>query len=364
MPDFVKSILGRPNLQPIDLLDLPIVDESFCFWGVYLGVILKNDTDLVEGVYVDSSLGYKGYLGISGRVAIHRRFSSRNYNDLPRDVRCYHYSVACKDDATPQFRTISLFEVIRGNTVATILAQQVLMVYLSTVAWAYPNQLKLFQESKNGIPGLPDFSDIGLNRALPLAQNQHWSPCNRTIYQEWLNETNQEDHCFNCGRPFTNLPDEKRWKGFFEARRCAACWLHLYKHKEEKCPDLITDARMHEVWVGWGNPDTAAGHRKWVEDTTMSMEHVVFLGGIHSHLVGWKGWKAASKCPACARQPTKKEDEEWMELYGDICAISGVDREYIIFIMCRTEKRACALLQTRSKRDETSDEVDEGALQD
>lgn len=158
--------------------------------------------------------------------------------------------MACIYDVTPRFRTVSLFEVIRVNAVATILAEQVLMIYLSTVAWAYPNQLDLFQESRHGIPGLPDLAGIGSNRALPLAQNQHWLPCNRTIYQEWLNETNQEDHCLNCGRRVTNLPDEKRWKGRFEARRCAACWLHLYKHNEEKYPDLITDARMHEVWVG------------------------------------------------------------------------------------------------------------------
>lgn len=43
MADVVKSILVRPHLQLIDLLDLPIVDESFCFWGVYLNVVLKNN---------------------------------------------------------------------------------------------------------------------------------------------------------------------------------------------------------------------------------------------------------------------------------------------------------------------------------
>jgi hypothetical protein len=100
-----------------------------------------------------------------------------------------------------------------------------------------------------------DFTDIGLNRALPLAQNQNWMPSNRTLHYEWLRETNQEDHCFNCGRPFDSLNDERRWKGFFEARRCATCWLFRYKHREEKNPDFITDERMHEVWIGWGNPD-------------------------------------------------------------------------------------------------------------
>ncbi|KAH7228831.1 hypothetical protein BKA60DRAFT_549716 [Fusarium oxysporum] len=187
--DVVKSILGRPDLQLIDLLDLPVVDDSFRFWGVYLSVIVENDTDNVEGVYVGSSLGYKGYHEISGRVAMHKRFSARTYDDLPRDVKSYHYSRACKDNVIPNFRTVSLFEIIRGNTVATIVAEQVLMVYLSTVAWAYPNQLHLFHESRRGIQDLPDFTHIGLNRALPLAQNQHWLPCNKTLHQEWLKET-------------------------------------------------------------------------------------------------------------------------------------------------------------------------------
>lgn len=42
LPELVKSIRGKPGFLPIDLLDLPIVDESFCFWGVYLDVIIKN----------------------------------------------------------------------------------------------------------------------------------------------------------------------------------------------------------------------------------------------------------------------------------------------------------------------------------
>ncbi|KAH7172590.1 hypothetical protein DER46DRAFT_595792 [Fusarium sp. MPI-SDFR-AT-0072] len=104
---------------------------------------------------------------------MHQRFATRTYDDLPRDARSHHYSIACRDDVIPNFRTVALFEVICGNTVATIIAEQVLMVYLSTVQWAYPNQLQLFHESRRGIQDLPNFNCIGLNRAHPLAQNQH-----------------------------------------------------------------------------------------------------------------------------------------------------------------------------------------------
>ncbi|CZR39489.1 uncharacterized protein FPRO_04386 [Fusarium proliferatum ET1] len=383
MADVVKSILGRSNLQPIDLLDLPIVDESFCFRGFYLDVVLKNGTYLVEGVYVGSSLGYKGYLGISGCVAFHQRFSLRNYKYLPRDVKCHHYSVACKDYVTPHFRIVSLFEVIRGNALATILAEQVLMIYLSTVARAYPNQLNLFNESRNGIQDLPDFSDIGLNRALPLAQNQHWLPCNRIIYQGWLNGKNQEDQVLNVAA-HSPICQMKRDGKAFSKRDVALPVGSVDISTRRTAPISLLTQGCTRSWVGWGNPDvylhlrthgsdnnspkygqTAAGHRKWVEKGHDDVYGTCRVPSpIDSHLVGGKGWKAASKCPACARKPTKKEDEEWMELYGDISAICGVDREYTISIMRRTEKRACALLQTRKKRDKTSDEVDEGASQD
>lgn len=321
--------------------------------------------------------------------------------------------MACKDDVTPHFRTVSLFEVTRGNAVASILAEQGLMIYLSTVAWAYPNQLNLFHESRNGIQGLPDFSDIGLSRALPLAQNQHWLPCNRTIYQGWLNGKNQEDQVLNvaahspicqmkrdgkafskrdvalpvgsidvstrrtapislltqgctrslvgrgnpdvCGNPACEEPrtpaNMRKYRFWSQDMRCAGCYLHLRTHGSDNNSPKYGQ--------------TAAGHRKWVEKGHDDVYGTCRVPSqIDSHLVGGKGWKVASKCPACARKPTKKEDEEWRELYGDISAICGVDREYTIFIMRRTEKRACALLQTRKKGDKTSDEVDEGASQD
>ncbi|KAJ0151760.1 Protein amidase [Fusarium oxysporum f. sp. albedinis] len=44
--EVVKSIFGKAKPQLVDLLDLPVADESFCFWE-YLhstdGRIIEND---------------------------------------------------------------------------------------------------------------------------------------------------------------------------------------------------------------------------------------------------------------------------------------------------------------------------------
>ncbi|QGI92742.1 hypothetical protein CEK26_005811 [Fusarium fujikuroi] len=353
MADVVKSILGRPHLQPIDLLDLPVVDESFCFRGVYLDVVLKNGTYLVEGVYVGSSLGYKGYLGISGRVAFHQRFSLRNYNYLPRDVKCHHYSVACKDYVTPHFRIVSLFEVIRGNAVASILAEQGLMIYLSTVARAYPNQLNLFHESRNGIQDLPDFSDIAKKPTVATVA------AHSRIFQTKRDgkASSKRDVALPVGSVDTSTrrrtaPISLLTQGCMRPELAGATLMHVgIQHaKSQKCAQFsflgqdipCAGCYLHLRTHGSDNDNpkygqTAAGHRKWVEEGHDDVYGTYRVPSpIDSHLVGGKGWKTASKCPACARKPTKKEDEEWMELYGDISAICGVDREYTIFIMRRT----------------------------
>lgn len=95
------------------------------------------------------------------------------------------------------------------------------------------------------------------------------------------------------------------------------------------------------------------------------MEHVVSPGRlIATSLDGKAGRQYLNARPALANQPRGKMKNGWSCMEISIRVICGIDREYTIFIMCRTEKRACALPQTRVKRDKTPDEVDEGASQD
>ncbi|EXK42757.1 hypothetical protein FOMG_05548 [Fusarium oxysporum f. sp. melonis 26406] len=56
---------------------------------------------------------------------------------------------------------------------------------------ANPVQKQLALDLPVLTPGLPDFGEMGLNRALPLAQSQHWTPTSQKLHVERLKETKQ-----------------------------------------------------------------------------------------------------------------------------------------------------------------------------
>ncbi|KAH7251780.1 hypothetical protein BKA59DRAFT_509890 [Fusarium tricinctum] len=57
------------------------------------------------------------------------------------------------------------------------------------MASANPIQKQFEQDMRAAVPGLPDLSQKGLNRELPLAQAQHWMPRSQKLHQEWLTTT-------------------------------------------------------------------------------------------------------------------------------------------------------------------------------
>ncbi|KAI6766362.1 hypothetical protein HG530_007432 [Fusarium avenaceum] len=118
------------------------------------------------------------------------------------------------------------------------------------------NSSKTFeQDIRAAVPGLPDLSEKGLNRGLPLAQGQHWMPRSQGLHKEWLTATGQTSHCFNCGRPGDEACDEKGWVGWFENRRCQPCYNWRWTYGHGKPQDLITDKELHDIWVSKGNKD-------------------------------------------------------------------------------------------------------------
>lgn len=72
---------------------------------------MRIDTDQAIGVYVGSSVAYKNYIGINGRVKHHKRQSRRVYDDIPDYKRSSHYQAICQEDIEPNLRILSLFEV-------------------------------------------------------------------------------------------------------------------------------------------------------------------------------------------------------------------------------------------------------------
>jgi hypothetical protein len=103
VPDVFKSVLGADNLSPTDLLYLPLVDSSFKLWGVYIDITMRVDTGEVAGIYVGSSVAYKTYIEINGRVQHHERQSLREYDSVPEYKKSRHYQAMYQDDVEPDF---------------------------------------------------------------------------------------------------------------------------------------------------------------------------------------------------------------------------------------------------------------------
>ncbi|KAF5662878.1 hypothetical protein FDENT_13260 [Fusarium denticulatum] len=199
VPDVVKTELGSDNFSPIGLLYLPLVDSSFKLWGVHIDIAMRADTDQAIGIYVGSSVAYKNYIGISGRVQYHERQPRRAYDSNPEYKRSRHYQAICQDDVEPNFRLLSLFDATLGNCMATTVAEQVMVLFLGTMPSANPIQKQFACDIRALTPELPNLGNIGLNRVSPLAQSQHWMPTSQKLHIEWRKETKQLNQCFSCG---------------------------------------------------------------------------------------------------------------------------------------------------------------------
>ncbi|KAM0439503.1 hypothetical protein ACHAQK_006216 [Fusarium lateritium] len=370
---------------------------------------IKYDSDQIEGVYIGSSVAYKTYIGVRGRVEYHIKQSQKEWGQIPTVKRSRHYEAIYRSDVTPEFRVLALYEVHPGNTIATTIAEQVMMIYLGTMSSTNPIQKQFEIDIRAAVPGLPNLSHKGLNRGLLLAQGQHWMPRSQGLHKEWLTATGQTSQCFNCGKPGNEACDEKGWVGWFENRRCQPCYNWRWAYGHEKPQGLITDKQLHDIWVSNGNADacgnpacqeprtpkgtfnfwgpdmrcaacaryksahgqdpenprlglTAAKHPSWVAEGNEDV-----YGTCHaprpadSHLLGWQGWMTLSKCGACLYKPSAQEDAAWAEMYGDICAICGVGRRFTRRLRNRCDFRrcdACVVFREKNHRAKTGDEVD------
>ncbi|EWY99286.1 hypothetical protein FOYG_03375 [Fusarium oxysporum NRRL 32931] len=128
---------------------------------------------------------------------------------------------------------------------------------------ANPVQKQLALDLPVLTPGLPDFGEMGLNRALPLAQSQHWMPTSQKLHVERLKETKQEDAewvevygdiCAICGvdRRFTRYVRDR-----CDQRRWDSCTVFREKNRRDKTTDEVdagTPALQRE-WLAAGNTD-------------------------------------------------------------------------------------------------------------
>ena len=134
IPSQVQSVLGKPDLQPLDLLQLPLVPAEVPLWGVYVDLSTSNSQTqfLIDarGVYVGSSSNKKG---MSARIQEHVRTSQRNLETLKSYQLSAHYKTICRPEVNPCFRALALTSIGGSNDETAVIVEGLLSAYLNSV---------------------------------------------------------------------------------------------------------------------------------------------------------------------------------------------------------------------------------------
>ncbi len=279
----VQSILGRPDLEAANLLELPNIPEERTISGVYADIatlaatLAGSPAPDVEGTYVGSSVGLS-YPGVRGRVKEHRKVSVRDYDKLPESLQTKHYRIICRKDVTPNFRLLAVVPATDCNRYPVGFAEGFMCIYLNTVSLTpskhNPASTLDFAKrcrqhaNESGHGSLPDFGGLGMNGASPLLQGMSVPDPLRKAHKEWA-----KTHPDVCGNPKCGKARYKKnpWKfvGFKEESRCPPC--ARYRDSEgvdDPSPrPALTKAASHRsstykdhlAWVAAGNPDVCQG---------------------------------------------------------------------------------------------------------
>jgi hypothetical protein len=232
MPLQTRKVLGKKDLDPLDLLDLPVIPRKCKHRLVYLDVATRLPRGKIQRVQrvlrgSDGNLSFKEatspadlrqasqvklYVGSSVSVpGAHTRIRKHEAiaNGHQKEKKLgFHYREVVKADVVPNFRMLGVWQnphadgSFDGQDVALWIAPMVeglMMVYLGL--YTEKHMMKdlpaiftlpsydLVNRIRHGI-ALPDFTDISLNRAWSLCQGFHGS-------------TKPIQHCANpeCRRP-------------------------------------------------------------------------------------------------------------------------------------------------------------------
>lgn len=95
----VMSLPDRRVLQTAGLLDLPQVDDLFRLLSVCPNTVTDSLGD-VRGIYFGSSVAYRAYIGIKGRVRIHLK----PFESLNKGNKSKHSSFLSQPGMSSNFR--------------------------------------------------------------------------------------------------------------------------------------------------------------------------------------------------------------------------------------------------------------------
>ncbi|KAI8717730.1 hypothetical protein NCS52_00849800 [Fusarium sp. LHS14.1] len=292
MPDKTQQVLGKRNLEPFHMLDLPEVPEGFLHRLTYVDVpvrvgysnvgqqqsrfrrvqvkALKPGADFQETmeakVYVGSSINR---LGGWIRVREHEKESNK---EVP--ISSMHYRFSGQRDVVPNFRLIGawsnphvLDDQDAGNDLERwlpVFLEGILMVFLGT--YHLQNRgtselalklsplcsYRLVDDLRQNL-GLPDFHNHSLNQVWPLCQGVYGG---MTVVSKCANP--------ECQRPKAKANGFHTISSTFSGRICSVCYKHAKKNngllrtreglangqfKEENNLKAINQA-----WFAMGNP--------------------------------------------------------------------------------------------------------------
>ncbi|KAF5536333.1 hypothetical protein FNAPI_11802 [Fusarium napiforme] len=257
IPHKAQKILGKRDLKPIDLIDLPEIPQHFKHRLVYADIPVRagvNNITRQAGVIgtliksaasLDSSMNTKVYLGSSinmrgGYVRIH----THEEGSEGRGQKCSHYDYTKQSDVVPNLRAIGIYsnphmvESLNPDNDThrwlPVFLEGILMVYLGLIHRQYRGShdstaLAVFAEPKYAMVDylrdnleLPDFHNESLNVVWCLAQGVNGG---MTVVNE-------------CGNPACKRPRMFHGKeqtfftsgGQFSARVCEPCYRGLKKN--------------------------------------------------------------------------------------------------------------------------------------
>ncbi|KAK1243968.1 hypothetical protein MKX08_002106 [Trichoderma sp. CBMAI-0020] len=208
MPLQARKVLGKKDLSPLDLLDLPVIPRKFKHRLVYLDIAIRLAQDKIRNVQrgsrflkeamsptdLQQALQVKLYVGSSvnalgGHTRIRAHVSTANGHRKVKRLGL-HYGEITQADVVPNFRMFGVWQnpyadgsLDEQNTAAWVapMVEGMMIVYLGlyTKKHLVKDLRAIFPLASYGLVNqlraaiaLPAFTDNSLNRAWPLCQAQ------------------------------------------------------------------------------------------------------------------------------------------------------------------------------------------------
>jgi len=192
IPLETQSVLGNPDLQILDLLNLPKIPASKTWWASYCNIailpvtsraqpvqkttVTHQNEDLEVGLYVGGSTARKG---VKSRIDHHQTAAGTSSVSISTDKSSSHWKFLMRSGVTASFRTLAWFPNQNQFRPWVYFMEGVFMLFLNAVQpriiarYNPAATIKLIVDLRERVATnfpLPDFQIHGLNSAWSLRQ--------------------------------------------------------------------------------------------------------------------------------------------------------------------------------------------------